>query len=116
MTGFLVRYDCELAQFLGMPLQVPAEGAHIRILGRGALPHEQFHKQGFRRLMVACRLQWPWTTSYPIQMYSAVAGGMQRWSALLRPPLPRAMWLANLQAASMLRNKCTSLPSLPRSR
>ena len=37
---------------------------------------------------------------YPIHMYNAVAGGIRRWSSALRPPLPRAMQLANLPVAS----------------
>ena len=41
---------------------------------------------------------------YPIHMYNAVAGGIQRWSSAIRPPLPRAMRLANLSVASLLRN------------
>ena len=41
---------------------------------------------------------------YPAHMYNAVARGMHRWTAVVRPPLPWAMRLANLPAAYVLRN------------
>ena len=41
---------------------------------------------------------------YPVKMYNAVSGGIQRWKSAVHPPLPRAMRLANLHVASFFRN------------
>ena len=39
---------------------------------------------------------------YPGQMYSAVAGGQQRWQAGVRPPTNNSMRVADQAAASVL--------------
>ena len=109
LSSTKIRYDAQPILFVEMPLQTLAEGDYVRLLGRHALLHI-FHKQDFCHLLAACRRAVaPISTEclpshYLVYMYNAVAGGMQRWSALVRPPLPRAMRLANLPMASMLRN------------
>ena len=90
-----------------MPLHIPEDMEYIRLLGRHALPNV-FHRQDLRKL-ICRRAVAPMSMStlpahYPIHMYNAVAGGIQRWSSAIRPPLPRAMRLANLPVASLLRN------------
>ena len=96
-------------QFSGMPLRILENIEYIRLLGRNALPNV-FHRKDLRKLMASCRRAIaPVSIStlpahYQIHMYNAVAGGIQRWSSAIRPPLPRAMRLANLPAASLLRN------------
>ena len=52
-------------------------------------------------------------THYPVHMYNAVAGGIQRLSSVVHPPLPHAMRLANLHVASLLRNFGISLLIIP---
>ena len=102
-----------------MPLHIPEEGEYIRLLGRHALPHV-FHRQDLGKLMASCcRAIAPVSMStlpahYPIHMYNAVAGGIQRWSSAICPPLPRAMCLANLPVASLLRDFWNISADFPR--
>ena len=109
LRGKRVAFGCQPIHFSGMPLCIPEEGGYIRLLGRHALPHV-FHRQDLRKLMAACRRavapvsMGTLPAYYPIHMYNAVAGGIQRWSSAVRPPSPRAMRLANLPVASLLRN------------
>ena len=108
LQGKRVVFGRQPIQFSGMPLRIPEDMEYIRLLGRHALPNV-FHRQDLRKLMASCRRAVaPVSMStlpahYPIHMYNAVAGGIQRWSSAIRPPLPRAMRLANLPVASLLR-------------
>ena len=64
---------------------------YIRVVGRHALPHV-FHREDCIKLMksggraaIAMRcVKLP--ANYPILMYSAAGGGMQRWMSTVRPP------------------------------
>ena len=64
---------------------------YIRVVGRHALPHV-FHWEDYIKLMKSSRraaiamrcVKLP--ANYPILMYSAAGGGMQRWMAAVRPP------------------------------
>ena len=109
LQGKRVIFGCQPIQFSGMPLRIPEDTEYIRLLGRHALPHV-FHRQDLRKLMASCRRAVAAVSMstlpahYPIHMYNAVAGGIQRWSSAIRPPLPRAMRLATLPFASLLRN------------
>ena len=109
LQGKRVTFGRQPIEFSGMPLRIPEEGEYIWLLGRHALPHV-FDRQDLRKLMASCcRAVAPMSLStlpahYPIHMHNAVAGGIQRWSSAIRPPLPRAMRLANLPVASVLRN------------
>ena len=94
---------------LRMPLRMPEEEEFNRLLGRHAPPHV-FHRQDLQQLMASGRRavapvsMGSLPANYPIHMYNAVAGGIQRWSSAVCPPLPHAMRSANLPAASLLRN------------
>ena len=109
LRGKQVTFGLPLIHFSGMALHIPEEGECIRLLGRHALPHV-FHRQDVRKLMASCRRavapisMGTLPAHYPIHMYKAVASGVQRWSSVVRPLRPRAMRLANLPVASLLRN------------
>ena len=109
LQGKRVVFGRQPIQFSSMPLRIPEDAEYIRLLGRHALPNV-FHRQDLRTLMASCRRavapvsMSTLSAHYLIHIYNAVAGGMQRWSSAIRPPLPRAMRLANLPVASLLRN------------
>ena len=109
LRGQRVIFGRQPIHVSSMPRRIPEEGEYIRLLGRHTFPNV-LHGQDLRKLMASCcRAVAPVSMGtlpahYPIHMYNAVAGGIQRWSSTIRPPLPRAMSLANLPVASLLRN------------
>ena len=114
MQGKQVIFDRQPIPFSSMPLHMLTDGEYIRLLGKHALPHV-FHKQDLRKLMALCRgavapiFMGTLPAHCPVHMYNAVAGGIQRWSSAVRPPLPRAMRLANLPVAPSSENFGISL-------
>ena len=108
LQGKRAAFGRQPIQFSGMPLRIPEDEEYIRLLGRRALPNV-LHRQALRKLMSSCRRAIaPVSMStlrahYPFHMYNAVVGGIQRWSCAIHVPLPRAMCLANLPVASLLR-------------
>ena len=109
LRGKRITFDRQPIHFSGMPLRILAEGEYIRLLSRHTLPHV-FHRQDLRKLMASRRRavapvsMGTLLAHYPIHMYNAVAGGIQRWRSAVRPPLSRVVRWVNLPVASLLRN------------
>ena len=108
LQGKRVALGRQPIQFSGMPLRILEDGEYIRLLGQHALPNV-FHRQDLLKLMASCRRAVaPVSMSTlpahcPIHMYNAVAGGIQKWSFVIRLPPPCARRLGNLLVASILR-------------
>ena len=123
----LVVASCEGFQVTFHPLSVYVGGSRmrvhqgtrfVRIVGRHMFPHvyQQVDKvklfsasRRAARALAMVRLP----SNYPSQMYSAVAGGQQRWQAGVRPPAYNSMRVADQAAASVLRavTRWYTLPS-----
>ena len=92
----------------GGALDMAGADEYVRVVGRHALPHI-FHKEDYAKLMRSCRRasialrcsKLP--AHYPLLMYSAAGGGMQRWMSAVRPPSYGAIRVCDQPAASVLR-------------
>lgn len=92
----------------GGTLSMATADEYVRVVGRHALPH-LFHREDYAKLMRSCRraaialrcVKLP--AHYPLLMYSAAGGGMQRWMSAVRPPSYGAIRVCDQPAASVVR-------------
>ena len=109
MIGGKVQYHGHDFRAGGSTLQLLDGNEYARLLGRHVLPHI-FHRQDCIKLLSACRrasiaLRYErLPANYPLIMYSASAGGSQRWIAGVRPPAHATMRLCDFAAASAIRS------------
>ena len=106
--GFQVNFHPLSVYMGGSRMPVHQGPGYVRIVGRHLLPHV-YHKVDKLKLFSASRralralamVRLP--SNYPGHMYSAVAGGKQRWQAGVRPPTYNSMRVADQVAAPVLR-------------
>ena len=95
--------------FGGGPLHMMQPNDYIWLVGRHALPHV-FHREDYIKLLSACRRaslalrQLKLPSHYPVLMYNAAGGGMQRWMSGVRPPAYGTHRVCDHAAASVIRS------------
>jgi hypothetical protein len=116
-TGQTVTMRTATVYLNGVALKCAEQKQYIRVVGRYLIPHV-FHKEDLIKLLGGCRLgaaplrvlELP--SHFPMGMYQAKGGGIQRAFAHIRPPTDFQISLADHAAAASIRT-AGNFPMIP---